>query len=116
MGKENRKREREGERREEKRRGGDATVGKSRYVRVTSYARYTCVQREKERHVCVGACVCAVCRNQWKRVEEAAWQERTVGRRTRRRRATGGGRVAVGRSVGGWSGRVRRIARVVQCG
>lgn len=24
--------------------------------------------------------------------------------------------VAVGRSVGGWSGRVRRIARVVQCG
>lgn len=71
-----------------------------------------------ERHVyacvcvCVRACVCvhtrvcvwcAVCRNQWKRVEEAAWQERTVGRRTRRRRAAGGGGwQSVGRRMGGW--------------
>lgn len=41
---EDRKREQETRERKGERRGGDATVGKSRYVRVTSYARYTCVQ------------------------------------------------------------------------
>lgn len=47
--------------------------------------------------------VYAVCRNQWKRVEEAAWQERTVGRRTK---SGGGVETGGSRSVGGWVERV----------
>lgn len=70
--KQDRKREQKRKRKRE-RRGGEATAGKSRYVRVTSYAGYTCVRGKADVYVC------AVCRNQWKRVEEATWQERTVG-------------------------------------
>lgn len=57
---------------------------------------------ERQMYICVCACVCAVCRNQWKRVEEAAWQERTVGWRTK----SGGCRADGSRLVGGWLGRV----------
>lgn len=77
--------------------------------------------RAGERHqgLCVWVCVCAVCRNQWKRVEEAAWQERTVGRRSAGQRGgeTGaGGWQSVGRSVGsGWSGRGGREADCTRC-
>lgn len=54
-------------------------------------------------YVCTRTCVCAVCRNQWKRVEEAAWQERTVGVEDEAVKSDGwraGGSRSVGRVVG----------------
>lgn len=61
---------------------------------VCSRARVRCVREY------VRVRVYAVCRNQWKRVEEAAWQERTVGRRTKSGGGGGDGWQSVGRRVG----------------
>lgn len=57
-GKQDRKREHDRERGWR----GETTAGKSRYVRVTSYTRYTCVQRKARvsaRVMCVRVYVCA---------------------------------------------------------
>lgn len=73
-GEQDRKREQKRKRKRE-RRGGDRW---KEQIRACYFVRWVYVRAGKaDVYMCVR--VCAVCRNQWKRVEEAAWQERTVG-------------------------------------
>lgn len=58
-GKQDRKREQKRKRKRE-RRGGEATAGKSRYVRVTWYAGYTCVRGKADVYMCVCLRVCGM--------------------------------------------------------
>lgn len=129
-GKQDRKREHDRER-ESKRdseigggseaRRGEATAGKSRYVRVTSYTRYTCVQRKarvsarvmyvrvdvrmcvcaRARDACVNTCVCVCTRCVV-----------TSGRGSKRQRSKrgpwGGGRRVAG-GGDGWQSVGRRV-------